>query len=475
MAKINREAVISIVGKTDGLVKAITRGERALKGLGNVATGIAKVGATAIAGIGLAAGTVGKEMVNLASSAKEAGSAFDVVFGTGESGQQLNAFVEEFANKAGMANFELQDLLKTTGQVVQSVGFTAEESAKLGEQLAVVAGDVAAFNNVQGGATPVMQAFTKALLGERESLKTYGISIMEADVQTKAFAMTGKENAKQLTQQEKAMATLELIKEKSIVTQGYLNAEQDSFAAKSNEARAKLTELKATMGQELLPIAEALLPVIVDLVQEIGPQLVGAIQAVAPFVSAIGQLIAQLAPPILTIVSLLLTALAPAFRKFTEIVEKYITPFLTNLPKNFEKMINAIINGFNRFADKLNSFAEKAQSILGKIGIKLDIPKLRKFENISLGFAESEVKRLTPDEIDAQREADALLARTPSSNFAGAGRRTDMNVTMNINGGGNPDEVARKTAEELKKFTDRNGTLERAGISGGGGGLVVTL
>jgi phage-related protein len=439
--------------------------------LGNVATGIAKVGATAIAGLGVAAGTVGKEMVNLASSAKEAGSAFDVVFGTGESGQQLNEFVEEFANKAGMANFELQDLLKTTGQVVQSVGFTAEESALLGEQLAIVAGDVAAFNNVQGGATPVMQAFTKALLGERESLKTYGITIMEADVQTKAFAMTGKENAKQLTQQEKAHATLELIKERSIVTQGYLNAEQESFAAKSNEARAKLTELKATMGQELLPIAEALLPVLVDLVQEIGPHLVGAIRAVAPFVSAIGQLISDLAPPILAIVSLLLTMLAPAFRKFTEIVEKYITPFLTNLPKNFEKMINAIINGFNRFADKLNAFGEKAQNILGKIGIKLDIPKLRKFENISLGFAESEVKRLTPDEIDAQNELDALVA---GSNRASAGlQNVTNNFNIGVNGGGNPDEVARKTVEEVKKFTDRNGTLGRVGVGGGGSGVVI--
>ena len=471
MVKINREAIISIVGRTEGLVKSITRGQKALQGLGNVATGIAKVGATAIAGLGVAAGTVGKEMVNLASSAKEAGSAFDVVFGTGESGQQLNEFVEEFANKAGMANFELQDLLKTTGQVVQSVGFTAEESAKLGEELAIVAGDVAAFNNVQGGATPVMQAFTKALLGERETLKTYGLTIMEADVRTKAFAMTGKDNANQLTQQEKAMATLELIKERSIVTQGYLNAEQESFAAKSNEARAKLTELKATMGQELLPIAEALLPVLVDLVQEIGPHLVGAIRAVAPFVSAIGQLISDLAPPILAIVSLLLTMLAPAFRKFTEIVEKYITPFLTNLPKNFEKMINAIINGFNRFADKLNSFADKAQNILGKIGIKLDIPKLRKFENISLGFAESEVKRLTPDEIDAQNELNALVA---GSNRASAGlQNVTNNFNIGVNGGGNPDEVARKTVEEVKKFTDRNGTLGRVGVGGGGSGVVI--
>ncbi len=410
-------------------------------------------------------------MVNLASSAKEAGSAFDVFLVRVKSGQQLNAFVEEFANKAGMANFELQDLLKTTGQVVQSVGFTAEESAKLGEELAIVAGDVAAFNNVQGGATPVMQAFTKALLGERESLKTYGLTIMEADVRTKAFAMTGKDNANQLTQQEKAMATLELIKERSIVTQGYLNKEQDSFASKSNEARAKLTQLKATMGEQLLPIAEQLIPIFVDLVEQVGPQLVGAIQAVSPFVSAIGSLIAQLAPPILTIVSLLLTMLAPAFRKFTEIVEKYITPFLTNLPKNFEKMINAIINGFNRFADKLNAFGEKAQNILGKIGIKLDIPKLRKFENISLGFAESEVKRLTPDEIDAQNELDALVA---GSNRASAGlQNVTNNFNIGVNGGGNPDEVARKTVEEVKKFTDRNGTLGRVGVGGGGSGVVI--
>ncbi len=31
MVKINREAVISIVGNVDGLVKGITRGQRALK------------------------------------------------------------------------------------------------------------------------------------------------------------------------------------------------------------------------------------------------------------------------------------------------------------------------------------------------------------------------------------------------------------------------------------------------------------
>jgi len=168
----------------------------------------------------------------------------------------------------------------------------------------------------------------------------------------------------------------------------------------------------------------------------------------------------------------LLQALAPAFKKFTEIVDKVIAPFLTNLPKNFEKMINKIIGGFNRFADKLNSFAEKAQRILSKIGIKIDIPKLRKFSEVDFGLGKGDVKSIvSPDDIDAQRTAAGLLATAASTATQNA--PVTNNINVNVSGGGNPDEVARKTVEEVKKFTDRNGTLGRVGVGGGGSGIVI--
>ena len=72
------------------------------------------------------------------------------------------------------------------------------------------------------------------------------------------------------------------------------------------------------------------------MVQEIGPSLIQAIKGVAPFLSSIAEMIGLLAPPIVAIVTLLLQALAPAFKKFTEIANKFLAPFLTNLPKNFE-------------------------------------------------------------------------------------------------------------------------------------------
>ena len=206
-----KKVSIAIIGKTDQFVKSLTKGQKALQGFSNVAGKIGKATAVGL-GIATTAGAaLGKELVDLGSDANEARSAFETTFG--EAMPQLSGFVDEFANKAGLAAFELEGLLTQSGAVLQGIEFTAEGSADLSQKLATLAGDVASFSNVQGGAEPVLQAFTKALLGERESLKTFGIAIMEADVQQKAFTMTGKTAASELTKQEKALATYELLLE----------------------------------------------------------------------------------------------------------------------------------------------------------------------------------------------------------------------------------------------------------------------
>jgi hypothetical protein len=327
----------------------------------------------------------------------------------------------------------------------------------LSVKLATLAGDVASFSNVQGGAEPVMQAFTKALLGERESLKTYGIAIMEADVQQQAFIMTGKTNAKELTKQEKALATYELLLQKTKVQQGDLNRTQESFANKSRAAQAKLKDLKVTMGAELLPVVEELLPVIVDLVTEVGPHLVGAIKSVAPFLQVVGELFSALAPPIIAIVTLLLSLLAPAFKKFTEIVDKFIGPFLRNLPKNFENMINRIIHSLNGFIRTINGFVDRVANVLGKIGVNINLPKLSEIGNVSFGFAEAEVKRLTPTEtIDPAATLDSLAQNTATAQAALM--QPDRGLTVNFN---KPVSDPNAVVDALSNYTRRNGPLGR--------------
>ena len=453
-----KKVSISIIGKTKQFTDSITRSQKVLGKFSSVAKGVGKA---TVAGLGLAsvaAVTVGKDMVQMASDAGEAEAAFQATFG--EAIPQFGDFIEDFSKKAGLAEFELQDLLKTTGMVLQGIDMTASESVDFSKSLSVLAGDVAAFNNVAGGTQPVMEAMTKALLGERESLKTYGIAISEAEVQAKAFANTGKTVAGELTKQEKAQATLELLTKKSAVTQGYLNAEQDTFATKSKQAQARIKELQATLGAELLPIVEALLPVLIDMIQEVGPHLTEAIKQVAPFISSIGQLISQLAPPIIQIISLLLAMLAPAFKKFTEIVDRFIAPFLTNLPKNFENMINRIIDSLNSFIRTINGFVDKVSGVLGKIGIDINLPKLKEFGNVSFGFAEKEVKKITATNVpDPLKTIDTL---TQQQQQAQAAMLNNQGLTVNFNGTvTNPQQAKDVVVLGLKEFNRVAGPLNR--------------
>ena len=204
-----------------------------------------------------------------------------------------------------------------------------------------------------------------------------------------------------------------------------------------------------------------MLPVIIDVVQEIGPSLISAIKTVAPFVSSIGQLFADLAPPIIAIITLLLNLLAPAFRKFTEIVNKYIAPFLTNLPKNFENMINRIIDSLNKFIRTINGFASKVGGILGKIGINIDLPKLKEFERVSFGFADNQVKSVVAQEaVDPQKTLAGLAAGQAQAQAALTGQV--MNNTINFNATvTNPQEAKNVVIEGLKEFNRTEGNLNR--------------
>jgi ABC-type transporter Mla subunit MlaD len=228
-----------------------------------------------------------KEMVNLAVDAEEAGSAFKTTFGPAV--DKAQKFVEEFANKAGFADFELQQLLATTGNIVQGLGATEEASLGLSEQMATLAGDVASFSNAAGGAPAVLRALQSALTGEREALKTYGIVVAEADVVERALLMTHKESKDELTKLDRAYATMQLAAERAGKAVGDLDRTQDSAANTMRRLEGRIKELKKEMGKELLPVLEQMLPLLEDFILLMGPKLVEAMSKVpVPLLRLIG-------------------------------------------------------------------------------------------------------------------------------------------------------------------------------------------
>jgi|GEM_PF-3608494 len=251
------------------------------KGLSDRVSGLESV-MRAAAGAGVA--LFARAAITSAVNAEEAASAFATSFGPAAEG--AGRFVEEFANKAGMANYQLEQMMAVTGSVVQGLGASEEESAALSQRMVTLAADVASFSNAQGGAAAVMLALQSAINGEREALKTYGLALSEAEVQQQAFNMTGKTTASELTRMDKALATVELAYGKASKAVGDLDRTQDSHANSLRRAAARVEEMKVSLGESLLPVLDAVLPAFESLVVSLG-SLTGVLGQIPPLVPAV--------------------------------------------------------------------------------------------------------------------------------------------------------------------------------------------
>lgn len=220
-----------------------------------------------------------KKLFDAGASVLETQSKFNTVFGT--SAERMDEFNKEFARTAGLTKTVGQGLLATTGQIVQGLGFSTEASAEFSKAVLLLAGDLASFNDIPTAETA--RAIQAALTGERESLKRLGVVILETDVQKRALVLTGKENAKQLTQQEKATATLTLITERAGVAVGDLNRTQDSAANRAKQVKAAFADQFNQLSTDLIPVLEQLLP----LFQELADKAAAMTARVAGFITTL--------------------------------------------------------------------------------------------------------------------------------------------------------------------------------------------
>ena len=272
MATPQRDLKVQFLGDANSLIRAADKARRALddteksakktdKGLD-----LLKKGALALGGAFAAskiADFVG-DSIQLGIAAEEAGNKFNAVFGpaAGRLGDELDAL----GDKAGIADFELRNMVATTGNVLLGLGGTTQQAADFSSQLAPLAVDLASFNGEVGNAPDVLKAMTSALTGEREALKTYGVVIKEADVQQRALQISGKDAASELTNLEKATATMQLIMEGAGAAVGDLDRNLDTAATTQARLSAEWKEAQAELGQRFLPVFVDLAEVAIDLV-----------------------------------------------------------------------------------------------------------------------------------------------------------------------------------------------------------------
>jgi len=236
-------------------------------------------------------------LVNRATDAAETASKFATIFQTEM--PKARAAVADLTKNYGLSTNASKEMLSATGDLLTGMGMQAGTALDLSLKTQQLAVDLASFTNYSGGAIGASNALTKAMLGERESLKGLGKTVTEEMVKAE-LARVGKTRLTGASLlQAKAEATLEIVMRQSATALGDYERTSDSLANKKRELNARLEDIVVTLGTYLIPIFAKVATEITTVITKVSdwmnknPQLTETIMKIA---LAAGGLLTVLGP-----------------------------------------------------------------------------------------------------------------------------------------------------------------------------------
>jgi len=244
--------------KIDAGVSAVQKNLRA------TARAAVDVGKKLSLGVTLPFIAISAAAIKAASDSEETLSKFGTVFQDVREESEKTA--KQLRDDFGLSSTKAKELLSDTGDLLSGFGFTGASALALSTEVQKLAIDLASFTNFSGGAEGASKALTKALLGERESVKLLGIAILEQDVKAKVKALEVAGRFTDETLREKrAVATLAIAVEQSKNAIGDFARTSKSFANQARILRSRLFELTRQFGEILLPIATKVVGALTDI------------------------------------------------------------------------------------------------------------------------------------------------------------------------------------------------------------------
>ncbi len=244
----SNEVVINVTADTVNANRGLKDTRRSFDDLARSAQKVGLIVGAAITAIGVAS-------VKFASDLDEARNKAQVTFGASSDA------VEEFA-KTAAANFGLSqraalEYSGTLGTILSASGLVESASADMSVDLVKLAADLASFNNI-----PIDVALEKlrsGLVGEVEPLRTVGVLLNAAAIESRALEDGIWDGNGALTEAQKVQARYAEILSQTTKQQGDFTRTSDALANKTRIVKAQLEDAAAAIGEKLLPIAEKLM------------------------------------------------------------------------------------------------------------------------------------------------------------------------------------------------------------------------
>lgn len=328
MADTVGELQVKVTADTSSLTKKISdESEKAGSSLGKkMAVGLS----AAAAGVGLAAAGVGaavaKASIDAASNLQETKSKIDQVFGV-EAGAEIQAWAQTAATAFGQSSQQAMDAASQFAIFGKAAGKTGTDLTGFSTGLTTLASDLASFHNTSP--EEAVTALSAALRGESEPIRKYGVLLDDASLKAEYFAQTGQKVTGSLTPQQRVLAAQGLIMKQTADAQGDFARTSDGLANSQRTLDAVLGDVKAQIGQGLLPavteivkaigpIAQSLAPTLGQLASTVGTTLAQAFQTIAPLlptlVESFGKIASAVGGGLITAIAALVPALTPILK-----------------------------------------------------------------------------------------------------------------------------------------------------------------
>lgn len=218
-----------------------------------------------------AIGSFGRELFDLGQATDTMAKKAAKVFGPETS--DIKKWADGINESLGLSDEAVVGLAANMGDLLIPMKFTREEAAELTKTNLNAAGALSAWTGGTYDAAEVADIMTKAMLGEREQLKQLGISINQAEVNQRALTIATRAGRTEITEQDKALATQQLILEKSADA-------QEAWADGTMDAQKAQNELSAAVADVKEDLARALVPAVQRTVRFLAQDLVPAIKSV---------------------------------------------------------------------------------------------------------------------------------------------------------------------------------------------------
>ncbi len=289
-----KELKIRITGDASGLQKGTKDAEGILSGFGSKVSAWSVAAGTLLAdgiktGVSAAIGFIG-DSIGAATDINETISKVGVLFG--DAAGEIEAFAATAATGLGQSRQQAMDAAATFATFGKGAGLSGSALADFSTDLTVLASDMASFSNTSP--EQAIGAIGAALRGESEPIRAYGVLLDDATLRQKALELGITSTTKDaLTPQQKVLAAQAAIFDQTSAAQGDFARTSGGLANQQRILAAQVENLKARLGQALLPVVQRLvtfinttvIPVLSAWAEKYGPAVERALAGIAGWVT----------------------------------------------------------------------------------------------------------------------------------------------------------------------------------------------